>query len=96
VNQQISQLSATHYLFWREPHILAQLESQFHPLWRKLVAKYMEGVSPPPEGAEHRAEKVLVGVGNSASLWGKPGIVQPWRTTEQAETDSLTKRKAHL
>jgi hypothetical protein len=45
-------------LFEREPHILAQLGSQLHTLWTKLVAKYMEGIFPlcPGERGTTRAE----------------------------------------
>jgi hypothetical protein len=55
-------------------------------------------VSPLPGGEGHNTElqKPVQGWSNSAVLWGKPGTALPWRNWEQADIDSLTKRKAHF
>jgi hypothetical protein len=41
-------------------------------------------------------KKPMWGWGNSAVLWWNLGIALLWRNRKQAETDSLTKRKAHF
>jgi hypothetical protein len=60
-------MSATHNLFWRESHALAQLGSHLHtPLEKTLVAKYMEETFPLcQEGVAMNAElkKTLAGLG---------------------------------
>jgi hypothetical protein len=60
-------------LFEWHPHILAQLGSQLHALWTKLVAKYTEGIFLLclGEKAECRAEKAFVGVGQLSSPCGE-------------------------
>jgi hypothetical protein len=62
------------------------------------VAKHTEGIFPLCLARRGRKAELKKCVGEAIQqlLWGKPGTAPPWRNWEQAETDSLTKRKVHF
>jgi hypothetical protein len=74
------------------------VESIAHPLNKTDDQIHGGNISLCLEGEEQNIElkKLALGWDDSAVLWGKPGIVLPWRNQEKVETDSLTKQKAHL
>jgi hypothetical protein len=80
---------------WEETSYSSTAGEPVAPLLDKTGGQTHGGNIFPLPGTECGTEKAHVGVGSLSSHCGESQVL-PWRNQEQAETDSLTKGKAHF